>query len=101
MLKQIIEVNGNMVEVLINEAGEVVEMLSNGEVVKVTAEASKGLVKTILTNKKVLIAAGVVAVVAGGIIIYKKRKAKKAAKLQEEIQKNVVDMMNAMMNEDK
>lgn len=101
MIKQIMEIDGNMVEVLINEAGEVVEMLSNGEAVKISVDAGKGLIKNVLCNKKVLIAAGAVVVVAGGIYAYKKYKAKKEAKFEEEVERRYQERLAKENEENK
>lgn len=98
MMKQVMECCGDMLEVTLNEAGEVVEMVVEGTPVAIDVVAKSGLLNK-LFNKKVLIAAGTAAVVAGGIVLYKKHKEKKEAKIQEEVEKRVQEIL-AQMNEE-
>ena len=98
MMKQVMECCGDMIEVTLNEAGEVVEMAVDGTTVAIDAVAKTGLLNK-LFNKKVLIAAGTAAVVAGGIVLYKKHKEKKEARIQEEVEKRVQEIL-AQMNEE-
>ena len=98
MMKQVMEYCGDMIEVTLNEAGEVVEMAVDGTAVAIDAVAKTGVLNK-LFNKKVLIAAGTAAVVAGGIVLYKKHKEKKEAKIQEEVEKRVQEIL-AQMNEE-
>ena len=98
MMKQVMECCGDMIEVTLNEAGEVVEMAVDGTAVAIDAVAKTGLLNK-LFNKKVLIAAGTAAVVAGGIVLYKKHKEKKEARIQEEVEKRVQEIL-AQMNEE-
>ena len=98
MMKQVIECCGDMLEVTLNEAGEVVEMVVEGTPVAIDTVAKSGLLNK-LFNKKVLIAAGTAAVVAGGIVLYKKHKEKKEAKIQEEVERRVQEIL-AQMNEE-
>lgn len=98
MMKQVMEYCGDMIEVTLNEAGEVVEMAVDGTTVAIDAVAKTGLLNK-LFNKKVLIAAGTAAVVAGGIVLYKKHKEKKEARIQEEVEKRVQEIL-AQMNEE-
>ena len=98
MMKQVMECCGDMIEVTLNEAGEVVEMAVDGTAVAIDVVAKSGLLNK-LFNKKVLIAAGTAAVVAGGIVLYKKHKEKKEAKIQEEVEKRVQEIL-AQMNEE-
>ena len=98
MMKQVMEYCGDMIEVTLNEAGEVVEMAVDGTAVAIDAVAKTGLLNK-LFNKKVLIAAGTAAVVAGGIVLYKKHKEKKEARIQEEVEKRVQEIL-AQMNEE-
>jgi hypothetical protein len=98
MMKQVMECCGDILEVTLNEAGEVVEMVVEGTPVAIDAVAKSGLLNK-LFNKKVLIAAGTAAVVAGGIVLYKKHKEKKEARIQEEVEKRVQEIL-AQMNEE-
>lgn len=98
MMKQVMECCGDMIEVTLNEAGEVVEMAVEGTTVAIDVVAKSGLLNK-LFNKKVLIAAGTAAVVAGGIVLYKKHKEKKEAKIQEEVERRVQEIL-AQMNEE-
>lgn len=98
MMKQVMECCGDMLEVTLNEAGEVVEMVVDGTAVAIDTVAKSGLLNK-LFNKKVLIAAGTAAVVAGGIVLYKKHKEKKEAKIQEEVERRVQEIL-AQMNEE-
>lgn len=98
MMKQVMECCGDILEVTLNEAGEVVEMVVEGTPVAIDAVAKTGLLNK-LFNKKVLIAAGTAAVVAGGIVLYKKHKEKKEAKIQEEVERRVQEIL-AQMNEE-
>lgn len=98
MMKQVMECCGDMIEVTLNEAGEVVEMAVEGTTVAIDVVAKTGLLNK-LFNKKVLIAAGTAAVVAGGIVLYKKHKEKKEARIQEEVEKRVQEIL-AQMNEE-
>ena len=98
MMKQVMECCGDMLEVTLNEAGEVVEMVVEGTPVAIDTVAKSGLLNK-LFNKKVLIAAGTAAVVAGGIVLYKKHKEKKEAKIQEEVERRVQEIL-AQMNEE-
>jgi hypothetical protein len=97
-MKQVMECCGDILEVTLNEAGEVVEMVVEGTPVAIDAVAKSGLLNK-LFNKKVLIAAGTAAVVAGGIVLYKKHKEKKEAKIQEEVERRVQEIL-AQMNEE-
>ena len=98
MMKQVMECCGDILEVTLNEAGEVVEMVVEGTPVAIESVAKTGLLNK-LFNKKVLIAAGTAAVVAGGIVLYKKHKEKKEAKIQEEVERRVQEIL-AQMNEE-
>ena len=98
MMKQVMECCGDILEVTLNEAGEVVEMVVEGTPVAIDTVAKSGLLNK-LFNKKVLIAAGTAAVVAGGIVLYKKHKEKKEAKIQEEVERRVQEIL-AQMNEE-
>ena len=98
MMKQVMECCGDMLEVTLNEAGEVVEMVVEGTPVAIDVVAKTGVLNK-LFNKKVLIAAGTAAVVAGGIVLYKKHKEKKEAKIQEEVERRVQEIL-AQMNEE-
>ena len=98
MMKQVMECCGDMLEVTLNEAGEVVEMVVEGTPVAIDTVAKSGLLNK-LFNKKVLIAAGTAAVVAGGIVLYKKHKEKKEAKIQGEVERRVQEIL-AQMNEE-
>lgn len=98
MMKQVMECCGDILEVTLNEAGEVVEMVVEGTPVAIDSVAKTGLLNK-LFNKKVLIAAGTAAVVAGGIVLYKKHKEKKEAKIQEEVERRVQEIL-AQMNEE-
>jgi hypothetical protein len=97
-MKQVMECCGDILEVTLNEAGEVVEMVVEGTPVAIDTVAKSGLLNK-LFNKKVLIAAGTAAVVAGGIVLYKKHKEKKEAKIQEEVERRVQEIL-AQMNEE-
>ena len=92
MMKQVMECCGDILEVTLNEAGEVVEMVVEGTPVAIDAVAKTGLLNK-LFNKKVLIAAGTAAVVAGGIVLYKKHKEKKEAELKEKIREEILAEM--------
>ena len=98
MMKQVMECCGDILEVTLNEAGEVVEMVVEGTPVAIDTVAKSGLLNKVF-NKKVLIAAGTAAVVAGGIVLYKKHKEKKEAKIQEEVERRVQEIL-AQMNEE-
>ena len=98
MMKQVMECCGDILEVTLNEAGEVVEMVVEGTPVAIESVAKTGLLNK-LFNKKVLIAAGTAAVVASGIVLYKKHKEKKEAKIQEEVERRVQEIL-AQMNEE-
>lgn len=98
MMKQVMECCGDILEVTLNEAGEVVEMVVEGTPVAIDSVAKSGLLNK-LFNKKVLIATGTAAVVAGGIVLYKKHKEKKEAKIQEEVERRVQEIL-AQMNEE-
>jgi hypothetical protein len=97
-MKQVMECCGDILEVTLNEAGEVVEMVVEGTPVAIDTVAKSGLLNK-LFNKKVLIAAGTAVVVAGGIVLYKKHKEKKEAKIQEEVERRVQEIL-AQMNEE-
>ena len=98
MMKQVMECCGDILEVTLNEAGEVIEMVVEGTPVAIESVAKTGLLNKVF-NKKVLIAAGTAAVVAGGIVLYKKHKEKKEAKIQEEVERRVQEIL-AQMNEE-